>query len=167
MKRAASRLTRTKKKPYTGPFPQNKNLLYQTIRQNMEMPADGPTLNEVSPMDTTQSFTDIEDQQPRNVGGRPVKTSVAVQNWFSDNIKTIIISVVSTIFGTIFILIAINHSEKIISNEKDIEHMEESISIHDRKLDGLQEKANELNTDLRLLEQKVDLTKESSKQGKK
>lgn len=167
MKRAASRLTRTKKKPYTGPFPQNKNLLYQTIRQNMEMPADGPTLNEVSPMDTTQSFTDIEDQQPQNVGGRPVKTSVAVQNWLLDNLKTIIISVVSAIFGTIFILIAINHSEKIISNEKDIEHMEESISIHDRKLDGLQEKTNELNTDLRLLEQKVDLTNESNKQGKK
>lgn len=60
-------------------------------------------------------------------------------------------------------MIAINHSEKIISNEKDIEHMEESISIHDRKLDGLQEKTNELNTDLRLLEQKVDLTNESNK----
>lgn len=129
----------------------------------MEMPADGPTLNEVSPMDTTQSFTDIEDQQSRNVGGRPVKTSVAVQNWFLDNLKTIIIAVVCTIFGTIIIMIAINHSEKIISNEKDIEHMEESISIHDRKLDGLQEKTNELNTDLRLLEQKVDLTNESNK----
>lgn len=167
MKRVASKLTRTKKKPYTGPFPQNKNLLYQTIRQNMEMPADGPTLNEVSPMDTTQSFSDIEDQEPRNVGGRPVKTTVAVQNWFSENLKAIIISIVSAIFGTIFIIIAINHSEKIVSNEKDIEHIEGSISAHERKIDDLQEKTSVLNTDIRLLEQKVDLTKESNKQGQK
>lgn len=167
MGRTSSKKAGRKSKPYKGPFPQNKNFTYQTVRKNMKMPADGPTIDEVSPMDTTSSSSDIDELRLESVGGRPVKRTVAMQNWLLENLKGIIVGVISTLFAGFCVRIAITHSEKLAAHEKDIEHLEETISNHDDKIERLQEGTNTLNTDLRLLEQRVDLTKDSGKPTKK
>ena len=153
----SSKATRLKKESYKGSFQPNKNLYYQTARRNIEMPADGPTVNEVTPLDTTQSFSNNDGKDPQNVGGRPVKTGVAFQKWFGDNIKGIIITVIATLVAGFFVRIAITHTEQLTSHQKDIEHIEENISEQGEKIERLQEKSNEINTNLLLLKQRVDL----------
>lgn len=163
----SSKPTKTKKKSYKGPFPMNKTFTYQTVRRNMEMSTDGPTVNEVTPLDTTQSFSSNDGQDPQNVGGRPVKTGVVVQKWLGENIKGIVLTVIATLFAGFCVRIAITHTEQLTSHQKDIEHIEKSISEQGTKIDHLQEKTNEINTNLLLLEQRLNLEKESTNQGKK
>ncbi len=166
MGNSKSRLTRTKKKPYKGPFPININLNYQNVRRDMEMVADGPTFDEITPIDTTQTYSENEGQEQHPIGGRPVKTSRKVYNWLGENIKGIVISVVATLFAGFCVRIAVTHSVELTSHQKDIEHISEEVSEHNAKIEKLQERVNNQNTNLLLLEQRVDIENESVKSKK-
>ena len=79
------------------PFFINKNLQFNVVRNQMKMKTDGPTLNEMSNIDTTGNVGNSD--MPRPVVERPVSNSVKIKNWWSEYSKEIVIGIVVAFVG--------------------------------------------------------------------
>lgn len=138
------------------PYYQNRNQQFEQIRKRMKMKTDGPTVNEISNIDTTGDLEqDYSRKEPQR---RPVSTANQVKGWFSDNAKEIVIGIFITIIGGVLLEVVISHSNHLVKHDTNIEVLQNTDCKHDDKLEKLNEKTNEINTDIRLLEQRIELT---------
>lgn len=147
-----------------SPFFINKNLQFDAVRKRMTMKTDGPTLNEMSNIDTTGNVGNSD--MPRPVVGRPVSNSVKIKNWWSEYSKEIIIGIVVAFVGLLVTNLIIEHGQHLVRHDKDIEVLQKSDERQDESIDKIKENANELKTDMRLIEQRIDLTSGNSEQSK-
>lgn len=147
------------------PFFINKNQRYDSVRKQMTMKTDGPTINEISSIDTTGSLGN--DDTPRIADTRPVNTSTQIKNWLGDSWKQIIIGLV--IAGVSFFLgnLILNHENHLTVHDKDIEYLQKNDSKQDEDINLLKDNSNEMKTDMRLIEQRMDLEKSTHTQQKK
>lgn len=146
------------------PFFINKNLQFDAVRKRMTMKTDGPTLNEMSNIDTTGNVG--KSDMPRPVVERPVSNSVKIKNWWSEYSKEIIIGIVVAFVGLLVTNLIIEHGQHLVRHDKDIEVLQKSDERQDESIDKIKENANELKTDMRLIEQRIDLTSGNSEQSK-
>lgn len=152
---------RTRLRP---PFFINKNLQFDAVRKRMTMKTDGPTLNEMSNIDTTGNVGNSD--MPRPVVERPVSNSVKIKNWGSEYSKEIIIGIVVAFVGLLVTNLIIEHGQHLVRHDKDIEVLQKNDERQDESIDKIKENANELKTDMRLIEQRIDLTSGNSEQSK-
>ena len=146
------------------PFFINKNLQFDAVRKRMTMKTDGPTLNEMSNIDTTGNVGNSD--MPRPVVERPVSNSVKIKNWGSEYSKEIIIGIVVAFVGLLVTNLIIEHGQHLVRHDKDIEVLQKNDERQDESIDKIKENANELKTDMRLIEQRIDLTSGNSEQSK-
>lgn len=146
------------------PFFINKNLQFNVVRNQMKMKTDGPTLNEMSNIDTTGNVGNSD--MPRPVVERPVSNSVKIKNWWSEYSKEIVIGIVVAFVGLLVTNLIIEHGQHLVRHDKDIEVLQKSDERQDESIDKIKENANELKTDMRLIEQRIDLTSGNSEQSK-
>ena len=146
------------------PFFINKNLQFNVVRNQMKMKTDGPTLNEMSNIDTTGNVGNSD--MPRPVVERPVSNSVKIKNWWSEYSKAIVIGIVVAFVGLLVTNLIIEHGQHLVRHDKDIEVLQKSDERQDESIDKIKENANELKTDMRLIEQRIDLTSGNSEQSK-
>ena len=150
---------RTKKKPsYKGPFQPNKNLEFQMVRKNMSTDTDGPTLNEVTPVDSTTDFSVINENINELLKERPVSTEYKCRKWLSEHVAEVVVGVLIAIIG----LVAIDHSRDLARHDVEIDNISDDVLEQKSDIKELQNKTNALETDYRLLEQKVDFNEEKS-----
>ncbi len=83
-----------KRKGYKGPFPINKNFEIETTRKYMKPNADGPTVDEFSIQDTTDSIDYSETMPQKKQGKRPRKKRNIIGNWIQQHVSEIIIGIV-------------------------------------------------------------------------
>ena len=133
------------------------------------MKIDGPTLNEISDIDSTVSVEQGDSQ--RIATTRPVSTSNQIKKWWSGGGKQIIIEVVVglVVAGLIFIFgnLVYHHNIHLTEHDKDIQYLQKNDDKQDNDIEQLKEKSNEMNTDLRLIEQRLDLEKPSQTKEQK
>lgn len=146
------------------PFFANKNLYFDVVRKRMTMKTDGPTLNEMSNIDTTGNVGSSD--MPRPVAERPVSNSAKIKNWWGEYSKEIITGIVVAIAGLLVANLIIEHGQHLVSHDKDIEVLQKSNERQNEAIDKMKENANELKMDIRLIEQRIDLTSGISEQPK-
>ena len=125
------------------------------------MKTDGPTLDEMSNLDTTGNLE--QDTTYRESVRRPVSTKKRVKNWFEDYTKEIIISIVSAIILLVAGSLVLYHNIQLTEHGKDIEYLQSNDQKQDGAIEKLQEKSNEINTEVKLIEQRVDFESEKSR----
>ncbi len=125
------------------------------------MKTDGPTLDEMSNLDTTGNLE--QDTTYREPVRRPVSTKKRVKNWFEDYTKEIIISIVSAIILLVAGSLVLYHNIQLTEHGKDIEYLQSNDQKQDGAIEKLQEKSNEINTEVKLIEQRVDFESEKSR----
>ena len=125
------------------------------------MKTDGPTLDEMSNLDTTGNLE--QDTTYREPVRRPVSTKKRVKNWFEDYTKEIIISIVSAIILLVAGSLVLYHNIQLTEHGKDIEYLQNNDQKQDGAIEKLQEKSNEINTEVKLIEQRVDFESEKSR----
>ena len=94
------------------------------------MKTDGPTLDEMSNLDTTGNLE--QDTTYREPKRRPVSAKKKFQNWFEDYTKEIIISIVSAIILVIAGSLVLHHNIQLTEHSKDIEYLQ----TNDQKQEG-------------------------------
>lgn len=146
------------------PFFINKNLQFDAVRKRMTMKPDGPTLNEMSDVDTTGNIGNSDI--PRPVGERPRSSQAKMMSWLGEYSKEIIIGVVVTIVGIFISKLIIEHGQHLVRHDKDIEVLQKSDEKQDESINNIKENANELKTDMRLIEQRIELTSSYSERTK-
>lgn len=146
------------------PFFINKNLKFDAVRKRMTMKPDGPTLNEMSDVDTTGNIGNSD--MPRPSVKRPVSSSTKITNWWGEYSKEIIIGVVVTVVGLVISNLIIEHGQHLVRHDKDIEVLQKSDGEQDESINNIKENANELKTDMRLIEQRIELTSSYSERTK-
>lgn len=132
------------------------------------MKTDGPTINEMSSIDTTGSLG--ADNTPRIAETRPVSRSTQIKNWWGESWRQIVIGLV--IAGVSFFLgnLILNHENRLTVHDKDIEYIQKVDAKQDGEIEQLKDKTQEITTDVRLIEQRVELTsgdKDNSKHKNK
>ena len=120
------------------------------------MKTDGPTLNEMSPVDTTVNLDTEETPKPQI--SRPVSTSVQIKNWWEDWWKQIVIGVVTTAIVSIVGTLVIQHGIHLTRHDKDIEYLQKNDDKQNGEIEQLKDKTHDISTDVRLIEQRVELT---------
>lgn len=145
------------------PYFINKNLQFDIVRKQMKMKTDGPTLNEMSPVDTTVNVD--TEETPRPQLSRPVSTTNQIKNWWEEWWKQVIIGLVTTGIGAVVVTSVVKHGNHLIRHDKDIEYLQKNDDKQDDDIKQLKRKSNEMNTDLRLIEQRMEY--ENSSQSKK
>lgn len=147
------------------PFFINKNQHFDSVRKQMAMKTDGPTINEMSSIDTTGSLG--KEDTPRTTDIRPISASSQIKNWWEDSWKQIIIGL--AIAGVSFFLgrLIFDHDNRLTEHDKDIEYLQKNDAKQDENINLLKDKSNELKTDMRLIEQRMDLEKSTQTQQKK
>lgn len=145
------------------PYFINKNLQFDIVRKQMKMKTDGPTLNEMSPVDTTVNVD--TEETPRPQLSRPVSTTNQIKNWWEEWWKQVIIGLVTTGIGVVVVTSVVKHGNHLIRHDKDIEYLQKNDDKQDDDIKQLKGKSNEMNTDLRLIEQRMEY--ENSSQTKK
>ena len=125
------------------------------------MKTDGPTLDEMSNLDTTGNLE--QDTTYREPVRRPVSTKKRVKNWFEDYTKEIIISILSAIILLVAGSLVLYHNIQLTEHGKDIEYLQSNDQKQDGAIEKLQEKSNEINTEVKLIEQRVDFESEKSR----
>lgn len=134
---------------------------FELVRKRMKMKTDGPTLDEMSNLDTTGNLE--QDTTYREPVRRPVSTKKRVKNWFEDYTKEIIISIVSAIILLVAGSLVLYHNIQLTEHGKDIEYLQNNDQKQDGAIEKLQEKSNEINTEVKLIEQRVDFESEKSR----
>ena len=145
------------------PYFINENLQFDIVRKQMKMKTDGPTLNEMSPVDTTVNVD--TEETPRPQLSRPVSTTNQIKNWWEEWWKQVIIGLVTTGIGAVVVTSVVKHGNHLIRHDKDIEYLQKNDDKQDDDIKQLKGKSNEMNTDLRLIEQRMEY--ENSSQTKK
>ena len=160
-KKNASKKAVRKKPSYRGPFPVNKNNMFEAIRRDMRMPSDGPTLNEFSNIDTTQDLD--RDVAVREIETkRPISPRVKVNNWWSENARSVIIAVVAAIIATFLGETVVRHKVHLAEHDREFEYLEKEVDRNRSDIERLNEKTNTLDRDVRLLEQKIEYSFEGN-----
>lgn len=145
------------------PYFINKNFQFDIVRKQMKMKTDGPTLNEMSPVDSTVNVD--TEETPRPQISRPVSTTNQIKNWWEEWWKQVIIGLVTAGIGAVVVTSVVKHGNHLIRHDKDIEYLQKNDDKQDDDIKQLKEKSNEMNTDMRLIEQRMDF--ENSSQTKK
>lgn len=114
-----------KKKVYKGPFPINKNFEVESTRKYMKACANGPTVDEFSYQDTTDSvdISNIYSKKKKNI--RPRSKQSLIQNWVQKHVSEIITAIIATAITTFFAVFVYNHSNHLVAHDKDIEYIKE------------------------------------------
>lgn len=128
----------------------------------MPMKADGPTLNEMSSLDTTGNV--VKADLPRMAKERPISAQNRFIQWWGDSGKQILIGVAVAILIFIFGNLVYHHNIRLTEHDKDIEYLQKNDLKQDDEIDNLKEKANEMKTDIRLIEQRLDFDSNKSPQ---
>lgn len=151
-----------KKREYKGPFPHNKNFEIETTRKYMKPNSDGPTVDEFSYQDTTDSIDSSEVVPQKKQNKRPRKKRNIIGKWLQQHVSEIIIGIVVFVFTAFISTVVFKHSNHLVEHDKDIEFIKNSHSdvkndIHDVdiKVEGLKEKVHEI--DKRVEVQEVQL----------
>lgn len=145
------------------PYFINKNFQFDIVRKQMKMKTDGPTLNEMSPVDSTVNVD--TEETPRPQISRPVSTTNQIKNWWEEWWKQVIIGLVTAGIGAVVVTSVVKHGNHLIRHDKDIEYLQKNDDKQDDDIKQLKEKSNEMNTDMRLIEQRMEF--ENSSQTKK
>lgn len=149
-----------KKTNYKGPFQPNRNYYIETVRRDMHMFPDGPTLSEMTELDTSQDLFKGQTNE-RNTEKRPVSSQTKVNTWLQEHYKELIVySILIPLIGYI-LTESVNHKVKLATHSSDIEHVTKKVEDNHVDINLLKEKTNVLDRDVRLLEQRVDLSKDS------
>lgn len=143
-----------RKKQYKGPFPENKYATFQYVLKNMRMLDDGPTVNEFTQIDTTEDC--FNDDDYNNTGKRKVANKTQITNWFSDNIKQVIIGIVVAVVAGVFLYFLVDQNNLVITHNVKIEEITKDVQEHDHRLEKVEEKVRKVESDQNRLEQKVD-----------
>lgn len=156
----SKRPQRKRKSLLSPPYFSNRNQHFEQVRKRMTMKTDGPTLNEMSSLDTTD---DLEKQTDRSqYVRRPVTTKNQIRNWWNEGgkqiIKEILIAVIVSVVLFVMGNLVYHHNIHLTEHDKDIEYLKKSDTKQDCEIDVLKEKTHEINTDVKLLEQKVELS---------
>ena len=147
------------------PYFINKNLQFDIVRKQMKMKTDGPTLNEMSPVDTTVNVD--TEETPRPQLSRPVSTTNQIKNWWEDWWKQVLIGIVTAGIVAIVGTSVVKHGNHLIRHDKDSEYLQKNDDKQDDDIKQLKEKSYEMNTNLRLIEQRIELEESSQTKKKK
>lgn len=142
------------------PFYINKNQQFDIVRKRMTMKTDGPTLNEMSSIDTTGNVGKEELTKP--VTERPVSNSTIMRNWCAENSKEILIGIIVSLVVIFASKLIIEHGEHLVKHDKDIEVLQKNDDKQDESIEKIKTDANEIKTNARILEQRVDFSSNKS-----
>lgn len=147
------------------PYFINKNFQFDFVRKQMKMKTDGPTINEMSPVDSTINIGTEETPRPPIL--RPVSTSNQIKNWCEEWWKQVLIGLFIAGIGAVVGTSVVEHGNHLTRHDKDIEYLQKNDDKQDDDIKQMKEKSNEMNTDLRLLEQRIELDNSSQTKKKK
>lgn len=159
---AKKRTNNSKKKEYKGPFPYNRNFEFDYIRKTMKTPTNGPTAETRSYSDSTISQSKYNEQQ--FVKKRPINKQRRAKDWINNNIKEVIVGVVVTGICALIGTIIYNHSNHLVSVDKDIEYIKKDNEKQQSDIDKVESIATENNMEIELLKQRIE-PKQKSKQN--
>jgi len=141
-----------KKREYKGPFPFNKNFEIETTRKYMKPNSDGPTVDEFSYQDTTDSVDSSEAVPQKKQSKRPRKKRNIIGKWLQQHVSEIIIGIVVFVFTAFISTVVFKHSNHLVEHDKDIEFIKDSQSevkkdIHDvdQQVESLKDKVHEID----------------------
>jgi len=141
-----------KKKQFKGPYPINKYAEVETTRKYMKSEAEGPTVDEFSYQDTTDSVNTSKSMLYNGHSKRPRKKQKVIESWFSRYSKDIIIGLIIAIITSFVGVVVYNHSNKLVIHEKDIEFLQNNktelksdIDIIDSKVENIENKVHEID----------------------
>lgn len=146
---------------YKGPFLPNKNLEFENVRKNMKTQTDGPTADMRSYNDSTISQSAKENQF--RGGKRPKPFKKKATSWLTKHWVECLITAIASGVG----IIVFNHSNQIISINKDIEYMKEYDIESKNDINELEKDVIENTTNIKLIQQKLESFKESPKKSHK
>ena len=155
-----------KKKHYTGPFPLNKNFAIETTRKYMKTDPDGPTVDEFSIQDTTDSVDLSEEIPQKKQSKRPRKKRNIIGNWLQQHLLGTIITIIITILSAFIGKVVFNQSNHLVEHDKDIEfikdkHSEVKKEIHDvdLKVESLKDQVHEIDKKVEIQDVQINNTK--------
>ncbi len=150
---------------YKGPFPPNKNFVFDYVRKNMRTQTDGPTTDMRSYNDSTVTQSARESQI--RGGRRPKPFKKKAEGWFSEHWIGCVIGVVVTAIASGVGIIVFDHGNQIVSIKKDIEYMKEYDLERKNKISELEKEINDNTINIKLIQQKMESLKESQNKSRK
>lgn len=155
-----------KKESYKGPFPRNKNLAFQTVRKNMLMQSDGPTVDEFSNIDATTNYSDEVRNGVDSLSDRPRSFQAKVKNLFTSSdysfARNIIVSVIAAVIAAYAIKLINGHDKELTKHDMQIESISKDVKENKSEIKSLSEKTNDIEKRQLLLEQKVEFNEEKT-----
>lgn len=156
-KRNNTRKGKPKKKEYKGPFPINKNFEIETTRKYMKSDSDGPTVDEFSHQDTTDSVDSFESKPKKEQNIRPRKKINIICNWSQQHLSEIIIGVIITILSAFVGTVVFNQSNHLVEHDKDIEFIKDMQSDLKNELHNVNLKVENLKDKVHEIDKKVEV----------
>lgn len=139
------------------PFFINKNQQFEMVRKEMKMKTDGPTLDEISNIDTTIDLSNDAQSEATTIQ-RPISPKNKFRNWFDDYTHQIVVTVIASIILFIFGKLVYDHSIHLVKHDKDIQYLQKKDDKQDVKIEQLEKQEIEINTDIRLIKQRIELS---------
>lgn len=143
---------RTKPKPkYKGPYQKNPNQEFEYKRKHMNAGSVGPTVDAFSQENSTLNYDiDQGETYPYQSGKRPSKRNLNLLT--KENIILFVLGLIATGVG----VIAYNHSNNLVAIEKDVEHLQDDTSDHEKQIKEVSDKTTALDKEFCLLKQRVE-----------
>lgn len=150
------------KSTFKAPYFNNPDLAIHSVKKSMRPQLEGPTVDNFSTIDSTNSTKQsnswdvpIESsrvKRPTNENNRKLSIS---NEW----IFSIIFSVVSFFVGTVIY----NHSNRIVSVEKDIDYIKDNTKDTKSDIEKLKDQSTHIDRKIDLLKQKSEIEKNTNK----
>ncbi|HVA98601.1 MAG TPA: hypothetical protein VNG53_06870 [Bacteroidia bacterium] len=151
-----------KKINYKGPFPNNPNLGFQTVKKSMRTEIDGPTVDAFSKMDSTTDTDNDTKEAPRKTK-RPTKERKSRKTISTEFILGIVFTGLITIGSAIVGVFIYNHSNRLTSIERDIFYLNKDADNQNVQMEKISDKTNKNGEKIDLLNQKIDLQSQKTK----
>jgi|GEM_PF-3061919 hypothetical protein len=146
-----------RRKEYKGPFQINKNYEFETTRKNMRPHADGPTVDEFSHQDTTDSFDVSDSIQTKKHNKRPRKKQYVIKHWICNHASEIIVSIVTIVISSFFGVVVYKYSNHFVAHDKDIEYIKEKGDDLHEKIQSVEIQVDNVKEKIHEIDKKVDI----------
>jgi len=145
-----------KKSTFKSPYHSNPDLAIHNVKKSMRPQLDGPTVDNFSSIDSTNSTKQLDSSEVKPKSQRVKRPTTEKPKKFNlsfDAKLGIVFAIASTIVG----IVIYNHSNRFVSIEKDIDYIKENVKDTKSQIEKVVDQTTSIDRKIDLLKQKSEL----------
>jgi hypothetical protein len=145
-----------KKSTFKGPYHSNPDLAIHNVKKSMRPQLDGPTVDNFSTIDSTNSTKQLDSSELKPKSQRVKRPTTEKPKRFNVSIDAIL-GIAFAIGSAIVGIVIYNHSNRFVSIEKDIDYIKENAKDTKSRIEKVVDQTTSIDRKIDLLKQKSEL----------